>query len=94
MRAMSEPGHQAMDAAETLSLRDFRENLAGVLRQVRQGRSFLVTSRGAIVAELRPPSLAVRPRRSPGALRGKILMAPDFDVLPPDILAALEGDEA
>jgi len=30
--------------------------------------------------------------RRPGALRGKIWMAPDFDVLPSSLLAAMEGE--
>ena len=28
-----------------------------------------------------------------GALRVRIWMAPDFDTLPPDVLAAMEGEE-
>jgi hypothetical protein len=36
---------------------------------------------------------AARPRRQPGALRGKIWIAPDFDALPSDMLAAMEGEE-
>ena len=33
------------------------------------------------------------PHRQPGALRGKIWIAPDFDALPPDLLSAMEGGE-
>ncbi|MEA2729905.1 MAG: hypothetical protein QOF70_4380, partial [Acetobacteraceae bacterium] len=44
-----------------------------------------------VVAEIHPPSVASRPRRQPGALRGKIRMASDFDSLPADVLAAMEG---
>jgi hypothetical protein len=62
------------------------------LRQAREGRSFLVTSWDQVLAEVGPPP-AVRPRRRPGAQRGKIWMAPDFDVLPSDVLAAMEGEE-
>lgn len=76
-----------------VGVREFRANLAGFLRQARQGASFLVTSRDQVLAEVRPPPPAERPRRRPGALRGKIRMAPDFDALPPEVLAALEGEE-
>ncbi len=36
---------------------------------------------------------AERPARRPGALRGNIRIAPDFDHLPADVLAAMEGGE-
>ena len=76
-----------------IGVREFRGNLTGFLRQVRQGSSFLVTSHDQVVAELRPPQRAEQPRRRPGALRGKIRMAPDFETLPADVLAAMEGEE-
>ncbi len=77
-----------------IGVREFRGNLSGLLRQARQGGSFLIMSHGQVLAEVRPPSPADRPRRRPGSLRGRIRMAPDFDVLPPDVLAAMEGAKA
>ncbi len=76
-----------------VGVREFRGNLTGFLREVRQGRSFLITSHDQVLAELRPPAPAIRPRRRPGALRGRIRMAADFDTLPPDVLAAMEGED-
>ncbi|WP_370455001.1 type II toxin-antitoxin system Phd/YefM family antitoxin [Roseicella aquatilis] len=67
--------------------------MAGFLRQARHGASFLITSHGQVLAELHPPSQAERPHRQPGALRGRIRMTPDFDALPPEVLAAMEGEE-
>ena len=81
-------------APRRVGVREFRGNLTGFLREVRQGRSFLVTSHGEILAEIRPPQKTVRPRRQPGALQGQIHMAPDFDVLPPEVLAAMEGEDS
>ena len=81
---------------EGVGVRELRGHLTGYLRQVRLGRSFLVTSRDQVLAELRPPPPpppTERPRRKPGALRGKIRMAPDFDTLPADVLAAMKGQE-
>ena len=89
---MAEPG-QDKKAPQQVGVRELRENLTGFLRQVRRGRSFLVTSRDQVLAELRPAPMAERPRRKPGALRGKIWMAPDFNTLPADVLAAMEGEE-
>jgi antitoxin (DNA-binding transcriptional repressor) of toxin-antitoxin stability system len=78
---------------QRVGVREFRGNLTEYLRQARQGRSFLIMSRDQVLAEVGPPPQAARPRRKPGALRGKIRMAPDFDALPSNILAAMEGEE-
>jgi antitoxin (DNA-binding transcriptional repressor) of toxin-antitoxin stability system len=79
---------------QRVGVREFRGNLSGFLRQARQGRSFLIMSRDQVLAEVGPPPQAARPPRQPGALRGKIRIAPDFDTLPPDLLAAMEGEGA
>ncbi|HKM61316.1 MAG TPA: prevent-host-death protein [Acidisphaera sp.] len=76
-----------------VGVREFRGNLTGYLQQVRQGASFLITSHDEVVAEIRPPATAQPIARQPGALRGKIWMAPDFDEWPEDILDAMEGKE-
>jgi antitoxin (DNA-binding transcriptional repressor) of toxin-antitoxin stability system len=89
---VSEP-EQDKKLPQRVGVREFRGNLTGFLRQTRHGHSFLITSHDQVLAELRPPSKAEQPRRRPGALRGRIRMAPDFDTLPPDMLAAMERDE-
>jgi antitoxin (DNA-binding transcriptional repressor) of toxin-antitoxin stability system len=86
---MADTSDQAL--LQQIGIRAFREHLSGYLRQAREGESFLVTSNGEVLAEIRPPPASVRPRRRPGALRGQIIMAPDFDTLPPDVLAAMES---
>lgn len=78
---------------QRVGVREFRGNLTGFLRQVRLGASFLVMSRDQVLAEIRPPPETQRPRRRAGALRGKIRIAPDFDALPADVLAAMEGED-
>ena len=85
--------HPTKDQPQRVGVREFRGNLTAFLRQAGQGRSFLITSHDQVLAELRPPPLAARTRRQPGLLRGKIRMAPDFDELPPDVLAVMEGEE-
>jgi antitoxin (DNA-binding transcriptional repressor) of toxin-antitoxin stability system len=84
---------QADKSPQRVGVREFRGNLTGFLRQARQGRSFLIMSRDQVLAEVGPPQQADRPRRQPGALRGKIRMASDFDALPSDVLAAMDGEE-
>jgi antitoxin (DNA-binding transcriptional repressor) of toxin-antitoxin stability system len=81
------------DAPIKVGVRELRGNLSGFLRQARQGASFLVMSHDEVVAEVRPPSEMGRPRRRPGALRGKIRLAPDFDHTPADVIAVMEGEE-
>jgi antitoxin (DNA-binding transcriptional repressor) of toxin-antitoxin stability system len=76
-----------------VGVRELRANLSGVLRQARHGTSFLVMSRDEVVAEIHPPSHPERPRRVAGLLKGKIRMADDFDVLPDDLLSAMEGKQ-
>jgi len=78
---------------QRVGVRELRGKLTEYLRRVRFGGSFLITSHDQVLAELRPPPIAERSRRRPGALRGRIRMAPDFDALPPDVLAAMEGEE-
>lgn len=78
-----------MDTKE-LGVRELRGHLAAVLREVQAGAVVRITSHGEVIAELRPPAQAARPRQA-GALRGRITLAPDFDELPEDVLAAMEG---
>ena len=76
-----------------VGMRKFRGNMTDYLRQVRDGASFLITSRNEVVAELRPPSLPKPPRRLLGAMRGQIWMADDFDAWPDGFIEAMEeGD--
>ncbi len=73
-----------------VGVRELRGNLTRYLRQARQGTAVLITSHDAVIAELHPPSLTSRPARQPGALKGQIRMADDFDILPAEVLAAME----
>jgi antitoxin (DNA-binding transcriptional repressor) of toxin-antitoxin stability system len=84
------PSH---NAPQRIGVREFRGNLSEFLRQARNGRTFLVMSRDQVLAEVGPPPRQERPRRQPGSLRGKIWIAPDFDALPADVLAAMEGQD-
>ncbi len=76
-----------------VGIREFRGNMTDYLRQVRDGASFLITSRDEVVAELHPPSSPKPPRRLLGAMRGQIWMADDFDAWPDGFIEAMgEGD--
>lgn len=75
-----------------VGIRELRSNLSSLLRQARHGTSFLVMSRNEVIAEIRPPSKAVLSRRRPGALKGRIRLADDFDAPPSEVLARMEGE--
>jgi len=75
-----------------VGVREFRGNLTSFLKQVEDGQRFVLTSHHKVVAEIGPPSQEPVVRK-PGALRGKIKVADDFDSLPADVLASME-DEA
>jgi len=79
------------DDATPVGVRALRENLSDYLRRVQQGASFIVMSRGQAVAELRAPAGVAKAQRQPGLLKGRIVMADDFDAWPDEMLDALEG---
>lgn len=81
------------DDATQVGVRALREHLSDYLRRAQQGASFVVMSRGEAVAELRAPSVATKAPRQPGRLKGRIVMADDFDAWPDDLLDAIEGRE-
>ncbi|MEH3145159.1 MAG: prevent-host-death protein [Methylobacterium frigidaeris] len=80
-------------APRRIDIHEFGGHVSEFLERVRSGASFVITSQAEAVALLQPPRSMVRPPRRPGALRGRIRMSPDFDPLPPDLLAAIEGRE-
>jgi antitoxin (DNA-binding transcriptional repressor) of toxin-antitoxin stability system len=90
---MAEPRQSNPGPPRQVGVREFRGNMTGFLRQAGHGASFLITLHGKVIAEIRPPATPERSRRQPGGLRGKIKIGPDFDTLPADILAAIEGHE-
>lgn len=87
---MEERGKASSRLPQRVGVREFRGNFSGFMRQVRQGSSFVVTSRDEVVALIQPPQPP--PRRQPGTLRGKIEIAPDFDAIPPGLLATMESE--
>ena len=75
-----------------IGVRELRANLSRLLREARRGASFIVMTRGEVLAEIGPPSQSNPAPRKLGALKGRLHMAPDFDELPPDILDAMESE--
>jgi antitoxin (DNA-binding transcriptional repressor) of toxin-antitoxin stability system len=84
---MEDPGNKERIR---IGVRELRDNLSGYLRRARQGASITVMSHDEVVAEIVPPSRAHRPHRKPGTMKGRIVIDPDFDSFPEDILDAME----
>jgi len=80
-----------MNEKTVVNVRELRENLATYLSQASQGHEVTVTSHGKEIARI-VPSAKKRPRAAAFAsMRGRIVMAPDFDETPQDIIDAMEG---
>jgi prevent-host-death family protein len=74
-----------------VGIRELRSNLSRYLQRAQDGQVIEVTSRDAVVAELRPVAQPKRgASRKPGALKGRIRIGPDFDTLPPELIDAFE----
>lgn len=71
-----------------------KAQLSMLVERVQAGEQVIIGKAGKPVAIL-SPYVAVMKQRKPGALRGKIQIADDFDRLPPDIAQAfgMEPDE-
>jgi antitoxin (DNA-binding transcriptional repressor) of toxin-antitoxin stability system len=80
---------QQTSTPRRVAVQEFRDNLTSFLKQVEDGERFVLSSHGKVVAEIGPPSSDVVTRK-PGALRGKIKVADDFDSLPADALTSME----
>lgn len=85
---MPQPPQQT-STPRRVGVREFRGNLTSFLKQIEEGQRFVLTSHHKVVAEIGPPSADVVMRK-PGALRGKIKVADDFDHLPADVLKSME----
>ena len=74
---------------QTISVREAKARLSALIAGAMKGETVTITRNGRPVARLVP--VAPKGRRRPGALRGRIHMAPDFDTLPDDMLDLFEG---
>ncbi|MBL4818416.1 MAG: type II toxin-antitoxin system prevent-host-death family antitoxin [Deltaproteobacteria bacterium] len=61
-----------------------------LLKHVSKGKSVHITESGKVIAQL-IPTVEGRTTRKLGLLKGQIKIAPDFDNLPDDILAAFNN---
>lgn len=75
---------------KTMNVHEAKTQFSLLLRLVAEGEEVLIANRGVPVAKLVP--LTEGRRFAQGKYRGQIVIADDFDVLPPDIQRAFEGE--
>lgn len=71
-------------------MHEAKTNLSRLVDEVAAGKDVVITRAGRPVARLVPLDSATEPRR-PGALRGAIRIADDFDDKPDWLIDALDG---
>lgn len=77
---------------QTLNIHDAKTHFSKLIEAVTQGERVIIARAGKPVAVL--SSIDLQPQvRKPGALKGKMRIAEDFDMpLPEDITVAFEGN--
>lgn len=66
------------------TITEAKAHLSALIEQVQSGEEVVIKKGGKPVAVIHA-YVDEAHERKPGALRGKIIMAPDFDELPPDL---------
>jgi prevent-host-death family protein len=69
------------------SISQAKAELSALIEQVQRGHEVILAEAGKPVAKLVPYDGPAQPR-TPGSMSGEIWIAPDFDVLPNDIVKA------
>lgn len=75
-----------------VNVHEAKTHLSRLLERVSEGEEIVIAKAGRPVAKLIPYVESDEPRK-PGAWKGRVWIADDFDELPPDILAAFYGDD-
>jgi prevent-host-death family protein len=79
--------------SESVNVYEAKTRLSQLIDRAAAGEEIVIARAGRPVARL--VALADTPRRrEPGAWRGKVRMAADFDELPPEVAAAFRGERA
>jgi prevent-host-death family protein len=73
-----------------VNIHEAKTHLSRLLQQVAEGEEIVIGKAGHPVARLVPFEASPAPRE-PGAMRGKIWMADDFDETPDEVLSEFEG---
>jgi prevent-host-death family protein len=75
-----------------VNMHEAKTQLSKLVDRAAAGEEVVIAKAGTPVAKLVAYKVPGG-RRVPGGWEGKIWIAPDFDELPPDLLAAFEGED-
>jgi prevent-host-death family protein len=73
-----------------MNIHEAKTHFSKLIADVENGREVVISRAGRPVARLVPVARQVR--RTPGGWEGRVFIAPDFDEVDPEIVAAFEGD--
>jgi prevent-host-death family protein len=76
---------------DQVNIHDAKTHLSRLLERVEGGEEIVISRAGRPVARL-VSYRGLATRRRPGAWRGRVRIAPDFDELPPDLASAFRGE--
>lgn len=77
--------------AKAFNLAEAKAQLSRLVKRAEQGEVILIKRYGRVVAKLVPAEAPPRPKRTPGAWKGRVWIAPDFDEADAEI-AQLMGE--
>lgn len=75
----------------TVNMHDAKTTLSKLVDQAIAGEEVIIAKAGVPLVKLIPVQHIDAPRK-PGRFKGQIVIAPDFDITPEEIVAAFEGD--
>lgn len=79
--------------AREVNVHEAKTHLSRLLAEVEGGEEVVIGRAGTPIARLVPYRRRATPRR-PGAWKGRVRIADDFDELPDDVAAAFRGERA
>lgn len=82
-----------MSGVPIVNMHEAKTHLSRLVERVAEGEEVVIGKAGKPVAKLVPYRSERRPRK-PGALKGRIWVAKDFDELPESVMAAFRGESA
>ncbi len=77
--------------SRTVNVHEAKTHLSKLLEAVEAGEDVVIARAGKPVARLVPATVRTEPR-TPGAWRGRVVVADDFDETPEELIAAFHGD--
>lgn len=75
------------------NIHDAKTHLSQLIKRVTEGEEIIIAKAGIPMVKMVRYEGSKKPRQ-PGALRGKVKIADDFDALPEDIAAAFRGEKS